>query len=279
VADYDEVIPPGGEGKVDVVIYGHKIQPGKFRKGYTIKTNDPEAGRIILHVTGTVLKTFDFSKKLSLSGFVDESLEMETVITTLIEDPVKITGCRLMKGSKDYEILNENLGIKFDEIKNSPGEKNGRKYRLKVWKKKNMPAGYYRGDILLTTDFERVKEKRVSVTLSITPDVEIQPRTIYLHDMIIPEGTTKDFSRLFRVVAARGDSLKILRVLPDNENISVNVKETQPGKAYECRIKVRPPSTVGRYDASLTVVTNYPGYEEMTVAITGSVRPVSRPKK
>jgi hypothetical protein len=102
--------------------------------------------------------------------------------------------------------------------------------------------------------------------------VEVHPKTIIMREMIVDEGTSKSFDKRITIIAARADSLKILKVEPDREDITVNVQEIVPGKSYRCTVRIRPPSKTGRYLGTLTVHTNYPGYEEMEVNITGTVR-------
>ncbi len=59
MADYDKVIPSGSEGKITVKIHGHKIHPGRFKKSWTVSTNDPENERLVLYVGGSVKKVFE----------------------------------------------------------------------------------------------------------------------------------------------------------------------------------------------------------------------------
>ncbi|MCK4235759.1 MAG: hypothetical protein KAX38_01485 [Candidatus Krumholzibacteria bacterium] len=266
MADFDKVIPPGEEGEIKVKIHGRKIRPGHFNKGYTVKTNDPKRSRVILSIVGDIKKVFGFSNDMSISGFVDEDMKLETIITNLIETPINITDFKWSGKAVDYARLKDKLGVKLETIEK------GRKYRLKVWNKENLSPGHYMGDIVLMTDFDKLKEKTIAVRFTVTPDVEVHPRTIHLGEMLVPEGMSKSFDRNFRVIAARGDSLKVLSVIPDREDVTVKIQEIEPGKAYRGTIRIRPQSTVGRYSASLKIITNYPGYEELKLRVKGIVR-------
>ena len=266
MADFDKAIPPGEEGKINVKIYGNKIQPGRFRKSYTVTTNDPENKKVILYVSGSITRVLELSKPMSLSGFTNEDLKMETIITNRLETPIHLTGFHWSDKGKDYEKLKEGLYVELNEIEE------GRKYHLKTWKKGAFEPGHYVGELVLTTDFDKLEEKNISVRLTVTPDVKVHPRTLFLREMNIPEGTSRSFDQSFWITAYKGDSLKVLQVIPDREDITVKVEEETPGKVFKCKVRVRPPSNEVRYTGSLKIITNYPGYEELHVGITGMVR-------
>lgn len=272
MADYDEVIPPGKEGRIHVKVHGSKIHPGHQKKGWTVTTNDPENKKVILHVAFDVKKVFEISKNLSLAGFIDEDLRMETIVTNLIDAPIHITGYHWSEKSRDSKKLKDKLGVDIEELADDPAGERGRKYRLKVWAKEKLPPGLYMSELILETDFDKLKEKPVRVRITVTPDVEIHPNKIYMGEMMVNSGTSKSFDRVFRVIAARGDSLKILRAIPDSDDITIKIQEIQPGKVYRGTVRVRPPSTIGIYNSSVKIITNYPGYEELVLDITGSIR-------
>lgn len=265
MADYDKVIPPGQEGKITVKIYGKKIQPGRFNKGWTIATNDPENERFAIHIMGTVTRVFEQSEQLSLTGFWDEEIRSETVLTNNLDRPIIITGWHWDERALEFG-LDKKLGVKLEELEK------GKKYRVAVWKNPKVEADTYRGDIVLTTDYAEMKEKSLPVRITVTRDVEIQPNKVYFGEMVVPEGTSKSFDRQFRIIAARGDSLQILSAIPDREDVTVNIQEVQAGKVYKGTVRVRPPSKMGSYEGSIKIRTNYPGYEEITLSVIGRVR-------
>ncbi len=269
MADFDKVILPGKEGKIFVNILGHKISPGHFSKNFTVKTNDPDNARVVLNVSGMVKRVFNFSRNLNFNGFVDEKIDMESIVTITIDDPVNLTGLEWSKKSKDSEILIDKLKADLETIEA------GRKYRIKISSKGDIPPGNYLVNLIVKSNFERVSEKEVPVRIVIMPDVEVQPNVLFIREMQVPEGTSKSFEKMVSIIASRGDSLKVLKVVPSSENITVNVREIKPGKAFQCKVQVRPPSETGKYVETLTFYTNYKGYEKIEVLVRGSVRVVS----
>jgi hypothetical protein len=265
VADYDKVIPPGQEGKVNIKIDGKKLFPGMFEKSFTVKTNDPANTQFVLTVTGTVKKSFEFSKEMRWSGFVDDKFDFEVVVTNLLPNPINITGARWADDTA-AQMLAEKIGIKLETIEK------GKKYRLKLLKKKNLEPQSLVANIVLTTDFPKIKEKTIPMSLIVQKDVEIFPDRLYYGEMIIPPGATKSFDRTFNIVSARGDSLKILKAVPNRDDMTVKIQEVQPGKSFRGTVWIRPSSRLGQYAGSIRIYTNNPKNPEIVLDVVGSIR-------
>lgn len=265
MAEYDKVVPPGKEGKVAVKIDGKKIFPGMVEKSFTVMTNDPDNKQFFLVVQGNVKKVFEVSKELSWVGFADEEFKVEAIITNLLTTPVNILGFKWDQGSKDKG-LDQKIGIKLDTIEK------GQKYRLKLWRKKELPPDRVVADIVLMTDYPKLKEKVLKLSIVVAHDVELHPERLFFGEMILPPGATKPFDRTFNIIAARGDSLKILKVVPNRKDITVNIKELMPGKSYQGTVSIRPESRIGQYFGSMKIYTNYPKYKEINLDLVGSVR-------
>ena len=265
MADYDKVIPPGQEGKVNIKIDGKKLYPGMFEKAFTVKTNDPDNAQFVLTVAGTVKKAFEFSREMRWSGFVDDQFKFEVDITSLLDTPVNITNARWADDTAAKKLA-EKIGLKLETIEK------GKKYRLKLFKKKNLIPENLVANIVFTTDFAKIKEKSVPMSILIQKEVEIYPDRIYLGEMVIPPGATKAFDKSFNIVAARGDSLKIIKAVPNREDMTVKIQELQPGKSFRGTVTVRPDSRLGQYAGSIKIYTNNPKQPELILDIVGSIR-------
>ena len=265
MADYDKAIPPGKEGRVNVKIDGRKLFPGFSEKQFAVKTNDPQNASFSLSIQMNIKKVFDFSKELRWAGFVEEDFKIESIVTNLLSNPVNITGVRWDDDAKrkGYE---EKIGLKLETIEK------GRKYRLKIWRKKEMTPESFVAGVVLSTDFPKLKEKKMQLSITIAPEVEIHPNRIYFSEMVIPPGATKSFERQFNIVSARGDSLKILKVEPNSEDITVKIQELVPGKSFRGTVWVRPTSRIGQYMGSVKIHTNHPRYKVLNLDLIGTVR-------
>jgi len=265
VADYDKVIPSGQGGEIRVKIHGSKIHTGRFSKSWTVITNDPDNKRLTFKVAGVVKQVFAASGQLFMSGFHDESIKGAMVLENKLDTPIHITGWQWDDRAKESRI-DKSVGVKLEEIEK------GKKYRVTAWKKPDAAPEMYRGEIVLSTDFPSLPEKKIPVRLTISRDVEVHPHRVYLGEMVVPEGTSKSFDRQFRIIAARGDTLQVLGAEPDREDITVKIQEIQAGKVYKGTVRVRPPSKLGNYEGTIKIKTNYAGYEEITLFVSGRVR-------
>ena len=265
MADFDKVIPPGQEGKIAVKITGNKIFPGLVEKSFTVTTNDPENRSFNLTVIADVKKVFEFSKDLSWAGFADEEFKMETIVSVNLTEPVRITGYEWSPASKALG-LDQKIAVKLDEIQK------GRKYALRISRKKEIPPDRFLGEIILKTDYAKLPQKLVKFNIVITKDVEVHPDRLFYGEMVLQQGSTKTFDRQFTIVAARGDSLKIVQAIPNRDDITVKLQELVAGKSYKGTVWIRPPARIGQYAGSIKLITNYPKYKELMVDIVGSVR-------
>jgi hypothetical protein len=102
--------------------------------------------------------------------------------------------------------------------------------------------------------------------------VEVYPDRLYFGEMVIPAGATKAFDRTFNIVAARGDSLKILKAVPNRDDMTVKIQELQPGKSFRGTVWIRPSSRLGQYAGAVKIYTNNPKYKELVLDIVGSIR-------
>jgi len=265
VADFDKVVAPGQEGKVYIKIDGKKIGAGPFDKTFAVKTNDPENEQFNLAVQGKVTKALEFSREMRWAGFVDEALKIESYITVLLASPMNITNARWDDDGKAKGLV-EKIGVKLDTIER------GKKYRLTVWKKADLAPESVVSNIILTTDNPKLREKIVPVALTIMNDVELHPQRLYYGEMLIPPGATKAFERTFNIIAARGDSLKVIKAVSSREDMTVKIQELMPGKSFRGTVLLRPTSKIDQYTGSIKIYTNYPKYREVVLDVVGSVR-------
>jgi hypothetical protein len=265
VAEFDKAIPPGREGTIKATIDGKKLFPGMFEKNFTVDTNDPENKQFTLTIQGTVQRVFELSREMKWTGFTDDDLKLDVNITNLLTTPVNIKSVRWADDARGKD-LEDRIGLKIETVEK------GKKYILKIWKKKELHPDNVQANIILTTDYPKLPEKTLSMSIIVQNDVQLYPDRLYFGEMLIPAGATKPFDRTFNIVAARGDSLKILKAVPSREDMTVKIQELQPGKSFRGTVWVRPETRLGQYAGSIKIYTNYPKYKELTLDIVGSVR-------
>jgi len=266
VADYDKVVPPGKEGKISTKIDSKKLSiGGAFDKKFTVRTNDPANQQFILVVKGTVKKAFEFSRELRWEAFTDDKLNLEVDITNLLPTPVSITGARWANDGKSKG-FDQTIGLKVETIEK------GKKYRLKLSSTKELPDGNYVANIALATTHPNIKEKPVLVTFAVQRDIELQPERLFLDEMVVGKGAAKPVVRIFAVNLLRGESLRIIKAVPNRDDMKIKIEETRPGKRFRGTVTIQPPHQNGPYLGSVKIFTNHPKYRELMIDVVGSVR-------
>ena len=127
-------------------------------------------------------------------------------------------------------------------------------------------------NIVLTTDFPKIREKSIPMSIIVQKEVEIYPPRLYYGEMIIPPGATKAFDQAFNIVSVRGDSLKIIKAVPNRDDMTVKIQELQPGKSFRGTVWIRPSSRLGQYAGSIKIYTNNPRNPELVLDVVGSIR-------
>ena len=264
VADFDKTVAPGETGKIHIKISGKRISPGTIEKNFAVKTNDPKNDQFTLVVKGTVKRGLDFSREMRWAGFTDEDFKLDCVITNVLGAPINVQSAR-WESDSTAKALEGKIGLKLETIEK------GKKYRLRIWRKAELPPESFVTNVVLATDYPKLKEKYVPVAISVMNDVELHPEKLYFGDMALPSGATTGFTRPFSIVAARGDSLKILKTVPSRDDMTVKIQELVPGKSYRGTVLVRPTSKIVQYEGSIKIYTNYPKCRELTLGVVGSV--------
>ncbi len=263
--DYTKVIPPGQEGTIKATVDGRKIFPGYAEKTFRIQTNDSANADFMLTLRFTIKKVLDTAGELNWTGFENEPVKLQTVITDLMSTPINIKGFEWSKSAKE-EQLDQKLETKLETIEK------GRKYKLTIMAKKGLPLDRYFGELTLQTDYPKVPTKTLTFHINVMKDVVVYPERIFLGEMAIDKGAGGQFDKVFNVVSTRGDTLKILKVVPSSPEITVKLDEQTPGKSFKGTVSVRPPDKPGQYKGSITIYTNYPKYKELALGIVGNVR-------
>ncbi|MFO7914801.1 MAG: hypothetical protein R6U43_03815 [Candidatus Krumholzibacteriales bacterium] len=229
-------------------------------------TNDTENEKVTLSVSGDVKEVFGLSNSLHISGFLKEPISKKIQLSNKLDTPIHITGMEWREDSDS--MLNKRLMVNVEPVEE------GQTYSVTVKGKEEFDTGHYFGNLILKTDFEPVPEKVLRVRVLINADIETYPKRVLLPDMLVPEGTSRSFNKVITILAKRGDSLVVRDAVPSRSDIAVNLREVREGKAYRCKLTIRPETRDAEYRAKITFITNYENYEEVEVEILGRVKVV-----
>jgi hypothetical protein len=138
VASFDRAIPPGAEGKVNLLVRTKGYQ-GKIRKTATVYTNDPSMPTFILEVRAHVQVAIVVAPpNVDLTGREGETVTRVVMIKAGLDKPLRLTPDRFTLAEKVKYVIEE--------------KEEGRQYRVLFTSLPGPPGSYY-GTLELKTNY------------------------------------------------------------------------------------------------------------------------------
>ena len=163
VANYDEEIPPGGEGKVAIRVR-LKGFTGSVIKTATVFCNDPATNRVVLTIKGKVKTYLNVQPSHLFFRGRAEDLQPVRVDVTSESGPFTIT--------KLQSNIEDQIEYRKEEIEP------GKHYVIEVANK--APRGKYHGQISIATDNPGWPEVQLRVLAMIETTISVRPSTVYV---------------------------------------------------------------------------------------------------
>lgn len=260
MAKFDRVIPPGQEGKINLVIDGKRVH-GKFSKSATVRSNDPNYPTMTLTMSGNVTPyiTVTPSNRVFLQGQYGESVHKMITLKTNEENV-------------DFKVTKVESNID-DKItyKARPNEEDGT-WAIDVWKNPKLPTMSTFGTLTVHTNSERSPTKTVQLQVITKGSITIEPKAVNFGTVKIDTESDEPVAPITRnviVLKATGD-FQIEDVTFSADYFSAEVEPVQPGKRYNIKVTFAPPKKKqGRktHIAEMTVHTNDPREPALTVRL------------
>jgi hypothetical protein len=231
VAKFDKVIPPGQEGKVNLVIEGNKVH-GNFTKSAAIHSNDPEHPVMTVTLAGSEIPYIDIvpRDRVYLQGRYGEKIEKTVTLRSNEEDiNFEVTG------------LESNIDDKIT-YKVEPGASPG-EYKLQIWKNPKLPTLNTYGSLTIKTNSEKAPEKVIQVQVVTKGSITVQPTTLnYGAVRFAKQGEeAAEVKKSVTVIKSVGE-FAIQEVEFDSDRYQANVEELVPGKRYKVEVSFQPPA-------------------------------------
>jgi hypothetical protein len=275
VANFDEAVPPGGEGKITLKVKT-KGYEGNIRKSAQVKTNDPEKQTIHLVVKATVKMPINVSSRyVQLYDKGDKEVRKTIKIVAELDKPLHLTVIEFT--------LKNKLKYAIETIKE------GKEYRIQFTSIPGIKENY-RGSLKLKTNYSEKPEIRVVIHGGFKPTnipsrppssgikkeaparsantvkapIYVSSRYIRLYGM---EG-----SEISKTVEIRGERNKSLNLTITEFNLTDKLKYTietvEKGKKYRIKFSVLPGNN-RNFNGILKLKTSYPEMPLITFVIHG----------
>jgi len=218
VAQFDRAIPPGGKGKIALVLdlTGYK---GNIKKVSSVQCNDPSTPQIKLTLQGKVSTFIDIlpDKTVLFRGHA-ASIAPKTIEVIGKKAPFHIT-----------DILSDLEGRVSHELKTT---QEGRSYQLTLTNL--LHSGDYAGHFWVKTDLPQREYVVIQVSGSIEGEISLKPKTL-----IIGKLSAQQPVRLgeVQVVANSGKPFKITRLTYDEKLLEVMQHPLTDKVGYRLEIK------------------------------------------
>jgi hypothetical protein len=259
VAKYDKVIPPGQEGKIEMVIEGNRVH-GKFNKTATIRSNDPKHPTMSIAMSGNITPFIDIIPKtrLFLQGQYGETITKSITLKSNEKD-------------LDFAItkIESNLDDKVTYDFAPTEEENT--WNINVYKNPKLARLSTYGTLTVHTNSEKSPTKAVQIQVITQGAITVQPKQVNFGTVKSDqEGAAGDpVTRNVLVIKVKGE-FSITDLAFSTEDFEGEVEPVEPGKRYNVKVTFNPPdgaSTRMTHVGELTIVTDDPNEPELKVRL------------
>ena len=245
---YDKEIPPGGTGKIPVVLNTAKV--GKeFTKSITVSCNDPVTPALRLQITGTI-KAYVAVEPPNLSiGHVTEDASATKVVmlTNNTQGPLEIT----LESDKSGPFVAQLIE-----------QKPGMVYQLRVTATPPFQPKLNKGEFVLQTNIKEQPSIKVPVSAYVPPRLNLRPEVVYL-----PATVDRELTRRIKFTNNGDKPVKILTADVDDSQLGIELTASDEGKKYDIRLTIpagyQPPDD----HKTITLTTDDPQKPRLTIPI------------
>ena len=259
MASFDKAIPPGQEGKITLKVQTAR-RKGKFSKGGTVHSNDPQQQTTTISI-GCLVKTHISvipTDSVKLEGYEGDKLNQKITITSFEDLPLQITDI-----TSDID----------DKIKYKlKTKKKGKEYVLEI-KNRSKEVGSFRGKINLKTNSDKKPLLVINVYGKLREEVAVRPGSLSYGTL---DTTKENFNpnQIKKTVVlrdVRGNGLTIKKVKTSSDWIVTETKTKKEGKQYSIVITlVKDKLPKGQFNETIEIRTNYKR-QPLVVDVKGEV--------
>lgn len=262
VAEYDEVIAPGGSGTVHAVV-DTKSEVGANAKAITVYTNDPRNPRLQLTIKSDVRPFLTLDPGYArFTAFVhlDRDQSSPQLLWTDDFQGLAITG---IESPQPWIEVSYREATAAERV----AEASGRQWRVDVTLAKEAPVGPVADRVLVRTNHPRQAQVEIPVSGFVRPVVGVTPPAVDFGKVDLAEVQT------WRVLVRNYGSapLEIQGLDSSVPGIRVEVEPLEAGQQYNLVFTPTVQMAKGPFTGRVEVRTNLPQQPTITVNLEGEV--------
>ncbi len=254
---YDKLIAPGATGKIPVSVNSTKLF-GKFKKTIRVTTNDPTNQNATLSISGVIKHFVTVAPRSANFRQIKPAEEKDFTLklTNNGEQPLELTLSKPQIGpSLTAELVEKVPGKEFELIVHArPPYKEGR----------------LSGAINIKTNNPKQNDLKIRISGTALARLDIKPK-----QLVISRPKPNEFTQTFTVTNFGNSPVHLLDATVNDDQLSLETKEIEPGKKYEVALKM--PAGYKPDIAGKTLTLTFDDSEKPKVEIP--IRSSSRPPR
>lgn len=229
MAKFDKVIPPGQEGKVNLVIEGKKVH-GSFSKSTAIHSNDPKRPVVNVMMVGNEIPYVAVEpNRVYLQGRYGEQIEKSVML-------------RSNEEGLDFEITSVESNID-DKITYKVVPQGDDAYEIKIWKNPKLPTLNTYGSLFVHSNSEKSPETVVQVQVVTKGSITVQPSTVNFGGVMFANDGEEANPVHKNVTLIRSQGEFAIRDIEFSSDMyEAQYAEVVPGKRYNVEVTFHPPA-------------------------------------
>ena len=218
MTSYDEVIPPGSEGKVSVKVNTAGRQ-GSFTRSVKLETNDPAKSQITLSVKMNIKKeiTIRPSDKFSWDAKIDDVVSKKFFVSSIDGDFL----------ISKVESINPDFTIQYEKLSADRCEEKSC-YEINITFSPKKAVSRYSAVITISSNSKKQPKTPLRIYGKVNGSIQYEPESITL--LISLKNPNKPSANVL-ISRAQG-GLKILDIAADNPAVKTSLNPIEEGKKY-----------------------------------------------
>ncbi len=230
VTNYDELIPPGKQGKIEFVLDGEKVHD-QFNKNATVSSNDPVHPTMTIAVEGEEIPYLNVEPEgtVYLHGRYGEHVERALTISSNEKD-------------LDFKILNVTSNID-DKItyKVVPSSTPGT-YDVTIYKNPELPTLITYGNVYVHTTSKESPTTPIQVHIITKGNITVTPAQVNFGPVKFAAGAGAGEAVTRAVILSKSSGeFSVKDVVLSNPNFTASVEPVADGKQYRVQVTFKPP--------------------------------------
>ncbi len=229
MAEFDKVIPPGQEGKINMAVDGARVH-GVFSKSATVRTNDPVKRSFSIAIAGSEVPYLNLRPEgtVVLHGMHGETVQRQLMVTS-------------NERNLDFKVtrLTSNVDDKITYTyapTGTPGE-----YAIDIYKNPELPTLTTYGSLFVHTNSKLSPKSEIQVNVMTKGSISVSPITLNFGAVRFGDRDAEGSEVTKSVMLSKGSEFEVTGVDLNNPNFVAVPEPISGGRQYRVLVTFRPP--------------------------------------